>query len=888
MKIKAYFFKYIFPGVVLMLLFFSCATNKNSFENRAYHTVTSMYNVNFNGKEALIEGEREIAKKRKDNYTAVLPLYYYPPKEDLGAINPKMDRVIEKGSKSIYKHSMLIRGKEYVKTMDDAYMMMGKAYFHKQEFQQATRIFTYITKQYPNWGLAEEAQILNVRTAIRQGQYTRAQQLLEEAEVMIYPKKSKKLNLQYYGAVAELNLTDPAGEPEDAISALIEMLKLKPKKDMRLRINFILGQLYEQEGYTKEAQKHFLAVIRSTPPYEMEFNARMKLASNYDGSAASRALIVKELNKMLNEVKNEDFKDQIYYAFSELERIDDNKEEREKYLAQSVSAFVDNQYQRTLSSVTLAGLLFERDQYIQAQSYYDTALLTLPSDYTNRGEIIKKASFLKELVDNLNEITLQDSLQRIAKMSEGERKAWVKKMIDNYTEEERRLEREEAERMMLLQTTQSFANVNVNTSGSSKWYFYNPGSVSAGATEFYRRFGNRKLEDNWLISNKQQLSFEDMSNLNTGDLGDVEEYDEDGNLIVKRETDPKKDAYYTQDLPLTDSALAVSDALIKDAMYNAAIIYHDLLRDVERSNEMFEQLITRFPESDLVAPSLFLMYTNYKKVNNPKNEVYKNRILTDYPDSDYAKLIQDPDYYKKLQEKLNELENEYELAYNKLLNKEWEQTIQIVEKAIPLCEPNVELKSKMEYLRVIARGQLHNEDTLKTGLRYIIDKYPKTEIAGIATILLSTFGDVQLPGATTDSAQGDANLLSINSPFSYLPNEQHYVVVIANATQLSIADIKNDLTNFNRDFYALQKFNINSFYINKEEQMVTVSRFKNGELSLEYYQTLLSSEIFKDYLKQESIQVYCMSATNYTTYYNKVDQRSYYRPFFNKFYLNKE
>jgi hypothetical protein len=189
---------------------------------------------------------------------------------------------------------------------------------------------------------------------------------------------------------------------------------------------------------------------------------------------------------------------------------------------------------------------------------------------------------------------------------------------------------------------------------------------------------------------------------------------------------------------------------------------------------------------------------------------------------------------------------------------------------------------------VIARGQLHNEDTLKTGLRYIIDKYPKTEIAGIATILLSTFGDVQLPGAATDSSQGDANLLSINSPFSYLPNEQHYVVVIANATQLSIADIKNDLTNFNRDFYALQKFNINSFYINKEEQMVTVSRFKNGELSLEYYQTLLSSEIFKDYLKQESIQVYCMSATNYTTYYNKVDQRSYYRPFFNKFYLNKE
>ena len=152
---------------IVLTFFISCATNKNSFENRAYHTVTSTYNVNFNGKEALKEGELEIEKKRKENYTTVLPIYYYPTKEDLGSINSKMDRVIEKASKSIYKHSMLIRGKEYVKTMDDAYMMMGKAYFHKQDFVQASKIFTYIAKQYKDCGLAEEASILNARTAIR-------------------------------------------------------------------------------------------------------------------------------------------------------------------------------------------------------------------------------------------------------------------------------------------------------------------------------------------------------------------------------------------------------------------------------------------------------------------------------------------------------------------------------------------------------------------------------------------------------------------------------------------------------------------------------------------------------------------------------------------------
>lgn len=878
-------------GIGMMFLLFSCATNKNSFQNRAYHTVTSKYNINFNGKEALKEGEIEMEKKRVENYTAILPLYHYPSKEDLGSINPKMDRVIEKGSKSIYKHSMLIRGKEYVKTMDDAYMMMGRAYFHKQDFVQATRIFTYIAKQYKDWGLAEEAVLMNVRTAIRQKQYTRAQQLLEEANQIIYAQNNKKLNFLYHAAVTELNLTDPAGDTDVAISSLIEMLKLKPKKDMRIRIHFILGQLYELDENNKEAQVHFLAVIRSTASYDMEFSARMKLASNYDGTPTSKAIIVKELNKMLTESKNDDFQDQIYYAFSEIARIDEAPIERQSYLAKSVAAYVNNNYQRTFSSITLADLLFQDSKYIEAQAYYDTALVSLPGNYPNRENIIKRASFLKDLVDNLKQIALQDSLQKIAKMSEGERGSWVKKMIDKYTEEERRLEREEAERMMLLQSTQGFANTNVNASGSSKWYFYNPGSVSTGATEFYRRFGNRKLEDNWLISNKQQLSFDDLDSQNSGDSGEEEEFDEDGNIIVKRETDPKKPAYYTQDLPLTPGAVDTSNTMIADAMYNAALIYYDLLKDENRSNEMFDQLIKRFPESELIAPSCYLLYINYKKTNNPKSEEYKNIILTKYADTDYAKLVLDPDYYKKIAEKLNELEKKYTTAYDAYAKQIWQRAVQLCDEAIPGCDQNIVLKSKFEYIRAISIGQLNGEDSLKTALAAIITKYPKTKVSDLALFYLSTISNIDEVMANAGDSLSlqrlqDEKDLS-DSPFSFLPNEQHYVVVIANAATISIADIKNDIANFIRDFFSLQKFNVNSFYINQEDQMITISRFKNFETAMEFYNTMLSSDIFKTPLSSGIVKIYAMSATNYTTFYNKVDKRALYKPFFNVNYLKQ-
>jgi TolA-binding protein len=881
----------VFWIIIALLVFISCATNKNNFENRAYHTVTSTYNVNFNGKEALKEGEIEIAKKKKDNYTALLPLYYYPAKEDLGAINAKMDRVIEKASKSIYKHSMLIRGKEYVKTMDDAYMMMGKAYFHKQDFVNASRIFTYIAKQYPTWGLAEEAIILNARTAIRQNQFTRAQQLLEEAYQIIYPQNKRKLNYLYYAALAELNMTNPAGEIEVAISSLIELQKLHPNKEMTIRINYILGQLYELENNNKEAQYYFLKVIKSTPTYDMEFSARMKLASNYDGTPASKQVIVKELNKMLNESKNDEFKDQIYFAFSEIARIDEEKKERMEYLGKSVAAFVDNNFQRTFSSLTLADLYFQDSEYIKAQAYYDTALVSLPGNYPNKDAIIKKASFLRDLVDNLNEISLQDSLQRIAKMSEGERNSWVKRMIDKYTEEERRIEREEAERMMLLQSTQNFANTNVNVGGNNKWYFYNPNLVTQGSTEFYRRFGNRKLEDNWIVSNKQQISFDEM-NSTSAENDTIPEYDEEGNLVVKRETDPKKPAFYTQDLPMTTGAVDTSNLKIQNAMYNAALIYYDLLKDESRSVEMFDQLIKRFPNSDLIAPACYLVYINFKKTNNPKGDEYKNIILTRFPDSDYAKLIQDPDYYKKIADKVNELERKYTSAYDAYTKKLWQRTIQLADESIPNCDNNKILQSKFEYIRAISVGQVQGEDSLKKAFAKIIIKYPNTKVAGLAHFYLSTFANAnEIMANAGDSTKmrqiQEQNALN-ESPFTFLPNEQHYVVLIAKATSVSITDIKNGLANFNRDFFALSKFNINSFYINQEDQLITISRFKNMETAMEYYNTLITSEIYRTQIGGEAVQVYAMSATNYTTYYNKVDKRGLYKPFFDLKYIKKQ
>jgi len=933
-------FLYIILGVTL-LLSTSCSTRKNNFVTRAYHTVTATYNVNFNAKEALKKGIEDINKKKQDNYLEILPIYYYPPKQSLTSAFPSLDRAIEKSSKSVFKHSILVRGKEHVKPMNTAYLIMGKAYFYKQDYNEAKRVFNYIASTYKDWGSVEEANIWLARCEMQQDYFVRAQSFLEEVAPKMHqknvkstsirdddefkkkskspPKKKKSkynqyqkkkspavknksksksstktvsrkitnnVRLQYHAAEAEYNLLAPNGDKEMAVKHIKYALQYKPKKEFKVRLYFILGQLHENMENQQAAQNWFLKVIRANPEYEMEFSARMHLALNYDGTPLSKKKVMKELNKMLKDSKNEDYRDQIYYAISEIAKVDEDDADREYYLAKSVAAYTRNDYQRTFSAITLADIYFGEEEYIRAQAYYDTALISLPQNFPNREGIIKKASVLKDLVENLQTIQLQDSLQRIAKMSESERRIWVNKMIANYTEEERRLAKEEADRQLALQATQNFANINVNTQGhSTKWYFYNPGLVSQGATEFYRRFGNRKLEDNWRISNKTAISFEDMADLNLGiEKQEEEEFDEFGNLIKKRETDPKKPEYYTQDLPMTPGAIDTSNMIIVNAMYNAGIIYFDQLQDLKRSYEMLDKLIKRFPNDELVLPSYFLLWTNYTKLKNyPKAEEAKNVILTKYPETDYAKLILNPDYYKILAEEAKEQERNYEQIFQAFTNKQWNQTIELADELLATTK-NISLAAKTMYLRAVAVGQLHNSQELKTALTQVIHNYPKEKVAELAKIYLSTLSDSD-PLLVLESKDKPFKAIEEvddvrESPFNADLNEHHSIIILVDIHKKNVNDIRYDVSNFNSTYFSLERFNVNSFYINQYEQMVTIARFKGKTEAMNYYIALTTNDVFAPLIEDRSITVYPISSTNYNIYYTKSEDRRLYKKFF--------
>jgi hypothetical protein len=874
----------------ILVISVSCSTRKNTGANRAYHNLTSRFNVNFNGKEALKGGEEEYKNICNDNYISTLPIFVYPPKEDLSPIYPSMDRVIEKASKSIYKHSMFFKGKEYVKPIDDAYLMMGKAYFYKQDYVQAQRIFNYIVTTHKNGNCIEEAMIWNARCAMQQNYFTRAQEIISEAQYYVQPKKSKKLNVQYAMTAADYQLRAPDGDVETAINFITDVLNNKPDKATRARMNFILGQLYEEMERSKDAHEAFMKVIKKSPSYEMEFNARMHLSTNYDGTPSRKDEILKELNKMLKEEKNADFRDQIYYSISEIARVDQDTATRINNLALSVSSYKDNDFQRTHSSLKLAEIYFQQEQYPKAKAYYDTATLSLPKNYPNYASIMKKTKILTELVDNLQVVFVQDSLQRIAKMGEKERDRWVKEKVAEFKREKQRKEKEEADKMAALQNALGYANVNpnINNNNSGKWYFYNSTLMSAGKTEFLRRWGSRKLEDNWRISNKQQLSFEDMVGMNNpSEEADTTEYDENGNPILKRETDPEQERFYTQDLPLTAGAIDTSNQLIANSLFQAAIIYLDLLNDRERGIETLEKFYARFQNHELTPSTLYLLYLNYQALKNNKYETPKNIILTKYAETDYARLIREPDYYEKLAEKTKEMERKYEAVYQQFMAKQWQQTIASADAALAVCPDSV-LNSKFAYLRAIAVGQVQGETALKTALQNIIVDYKGMEVEELARILLLNFAEPELPAKKESK---DSLIEPVNQEqnyFTFAPNDWHYVTLIVNVHKLSVMELKNQISDFNKAVYSLQNFNLNSFYITQDEQIVTVSRFKNKETALDYYYSFTKNDKFKSEILAKNIIIFPISAGNYSTFYKEKASRPLYEKFFKEKYLNEK
>ncbi|MCG8377107.1 MAG: tetratricopeptide repeat protein, partial [Chlorobiales bacterium] len=247
--------------ILLVTLLYACSTKRNTFVRRAYHNLTAHYNAFWNGNESLKVGLKQISDNSTDDYYQVLPIFKYGTPQQINSINTNLDRAQEKAAKVIQKHSMRFKGKEYVKWIDDSYLLIGKAYFYKKEYVAARRTFNFIIQEYPESDLRFEAMIWLAKTYNQKGEYEKSENVLFELQTMIDDEDvpfyvKQKLPLMF----AELYQLQ---ENQILAAEYIEKgLKLNLKKQLTTRLKFILAQIYLREERYSESADLFRDVIK--------------------------------------------------------------------------------------------------------------------------------------------------------------------------------------------------------------------------------------------------------------------------------------------------------------------------------------------------------------------------------------------------------------------------------------------------------------------------------------------------------------------------------------------------------------------------------------------------------------------------------------------------
>jgi tetratricopeptide (TPR) repeat protein len=866
-----------------MPLYQRCSTEKNTFASRAYHNVTSQYNVYFNGNESLKAGVERIETSIEDDFTRLLPIYKESDPSAASLVKSDMDNAVIKASKLIELHSITEKPKrrrnrtrryqefasqeEFNPWVDDSYLLMGKAYFYQHNFMAAIDNLSYILRKYPDGDARHEAQIWLIRSYSELERFTEASEVIQAVQNdNDFPRK-----LEQELAVATADYYVKQQEYAEAIKFIdIALGKTFWKKD-KARLQYIAAQLYEELDQPMKAAQAYQKVTRMNPDYRMAFNAKINAAGVFsrEGDAEKTK---KELRKMLRDKKNVEFRDQIYYAMGNIFFREGNRNVAIENYRSSVASSYNNQFQRAQSAITLAELYFEDQNYRDAQAYYDSAMIIIDETYPNYTRLSIQYRSLSNLVENIVTVEREDSLQRIALMPETAREALIARMMREEQERQRDME----SLALQGQRDQGYYRSNRYRMGMGSgqqgagWYFYNPQTVAYGQVTFQQRWGQRKLEDNWRRSNKSTVSMDEMDEM-------AETID--SSQIVVRVEDPLQKEFYTQDLPLTDSLMAISHDKIRDALYNAGKIYKSDFSNYQLSAEAFEELLKRYPNNIYQLSAYFDLYDLYELMGDQqKSDYYRNLIISKFPESKYAQYLVNPNFFVELEARTDSLNRMYEETFRNYRLGNYRNVITLAN-SMKQMQPDSVVIPKIDFMQTVAQGtqtDIHNFESL---LKNYIETWPKAEPTPLATEILTLIQDSTLAdyqklvdlGYINEEIQNEEILLAermendeFGGRFTYDEDLLHYfVIAYPRSEDIDLNRLKFDIANYNIDHYTKIDFDIETEALNENTNLVVVRSLSNKEDGVIYHRSIIrKAPVFQTLAEMDYVN-FAISSTNY-------------------------
>ena len=358
-------------------------------------------------------------------------------------------------------------------------------------------------------------------------------------------------------------------------------------------------------------------------------------------------------------------------------------------------------------------------------------------------------------------------------------------------------------------------------------------------------------------------------------------------------TDPFKPETYSQYIPLTDEQMAESNGKLSEALYKTGYIYKEGLNDYPRSIETFTDLLDRFPKTEHAVEAYYYMYKMYEKTGDREMmDHYSDIIIAKFPDSDFARILIDPNYNLVLQEQRNRASLLYEETYRAFMNEQYRMVQIYGEEALATYHEDIDLIPKFKFLMALAMGKTEGEDSLKAGLNRLTLDYPTSEVIPLANNILSHL--YQLPGTSTagETVLEDGTIITSEdgtemvSLYNFEPDLNHFYILVVDASKISVNATKVRLSDHNMKYNSLDNLTISSVLLDQNRQMITVSNFEDKVKAMAYYNNIRNSEYVLSGFGFGDYAHFVLSSENYKIFYQQKDEEEYLK-FFAKTYLEE-
>jgi len=740
----------------------------------------------------------------------------------------------------------------------------------KDEVRNALYEPSFDSDEYTKWGhepAFKEGQLWLARTYIARDNFNAAKNLLKR---LLYDEKLDRDIVELtHSSMAEMFLQQR--EYGLAIPHLEDALNVGGNRNQNARYAYLLGQLYQLTGNTRKSGEYYQEAGKLSNRYEMEFAAKVnQILNEYFNGMETRPDSYDRIDKMLSDSKNYEYADQLYYAKAQIAKQAGDMDEARAFLAKALENNTGNKTIVLEAYYTLGSYYFEIDDFREAKLYHDSIMQVIPKS-DPRYVMTRKRHKSLEIIDEQQQIiALNDSSLIIAEMTVSERAALIEKRRAQQQKEKERQEQAKAESS---QAVKPGSTGPVAGSKPSSFFAYDQQKVQRGLFDFQRTWGDRDLQDDWRRRNSQSESKEGK---NETDLA----------LENSKESPALKDGKLADeellgDFPKTQVEKAAVRQELVDAMYTLAVTYRERLQRSDLAVNLLEDLVRRFPRSTKEIEALYSLILAYRDIGNKeKEEEYRSMLVNRYPQSKFARIVQDPDFINELQQEEQKLENHYRKAYLSFESGNYERARSLSEQGLRMNVTDESYMPKFMMIKAMTAGKVEGREAYTRELTELVKTYERSDEAARAREIIRFLGGSGTAFVQTEGQMGDFKLEN---------DKLHYVLaVLYNSRDLDMNQCKISVSDFNREYYDLKKLAVSNIFLdlNSGIPLIIVRSFENKSDAMKYYQTVKQES--ENFLPEKA--KYDLFAATQRNYRVILKQRTIegYRPFFEEYYLRTD